>query len=123
MYAFEITQPEIHTRPLADVERWELVVEAAGYRCQCTGGRCGSQHSRTDLRCPIRHDQYRKGPGRVRLIVAPDDLTLSDVDAVALPAESLRAWCPECYQATRRRQREDAAVRRRFDTDPPATLF
>jgi hypothetical protein len=115
---FEIQQPEINTRPIAEIERWELVMEAADFRCQCAGGLCGSQHSNSGLRCKAMHDQ-----GRVRLIAAPLDLGLSDVEAVALPVQELRAWCASCYQLARRRARAAYANARRVETGPADTLF
>ncbi|MGW0172055.1 hypothetical protein ACWDWT_43935 [Streptomyces sp. NPDC003343] len=124
MSAFEITQPEIHTRPIAQTEQWELVMEAADYRCHCTGGLCGSQHSKTGLRCPAVHDQtHRKGKGLVRLVAAPADLGLSDLAAVELPVDQLRAWCPSCYTAARNRAREADANARRMAAGPEDTLF
>ncbi|HEX5569592.1 MAG TPA: hypothetical protein VFY14_22185 [Streptomyces sp.] len=124
MSTFEVTQPEIRTRPIAQTEQWELVMEAADYRCQCAGGLCGSQHSTTGLRCPAVHDQtHRKGHGLVRLIAAPVDLGLSDTEATAVPIQHLRAWCPACYAAARRRAREAYTNARRIEAGPEPTLF
>ena len=118
MTTFEVHQPEVHTRPLVDTARWEAVMAAAGYRCQCAGGLCGSQHSNSGLRCKHEHDQ-----GRVRLIAAPFDLGLSDVAAAAVPVDQLRAWCPACYTAARRRARASYANARRIESGPADTLF
>jgi hypothetical protein len=120
MTAFEVHQPEVRTRPLVDAARWEAVMEAAGYRCQCAGGLCGSRHSNSGLRCKAEHDD---GNGRVRLIAAPFDLGLSDVAAAAVPVDQLRAWCASCYQAARRKARAAYANARRIETGPADTLF
>ena len=114
--AFEIRQPTVHTRPIADTARWATVMEAAGYRCQCTGNLCGSRHSTSGMRCKAEHDAQG---GRVRLIAAPLDLGLTDVQAAAVPVAQLRAWCPSCYQAARRRAR---AAYANAETEPD-TLF
>ncbi|MFF3891571.1 hypothetical protein [Streptomyces sp. NPDC001914] len=115
---FEVVQPPISTRPLAETELWELVMEAADYRCQCTGGLCGSLHSASALRCKARHDQ-----GRVRLVAAPADLALSDIEATTVPIGDLRAWCGPCFQAARRRARLADAARREQENGPADTLF
>ena len=115
---FEIHQPEVHTRPLVDADRWEAVMEAAWYRCQCAGGLCGSQHSNSGLRCKAEHDR-----GHVRLIAAPLDLGLSDVAAAAVPIHELRAWCQNCYTLARRRARAAYAAARHSETGPADTLF
>jgi hypothetical protein len=123
MSAFEITQPDIHTRPLAAAGLWQRVVDAAGSRCQCTGS-CGNQHSKTERRCGARHDVYAaEYGGWVRLVVAPANLTLPPAQAATLPEARLRAWCPRCYRAAQRRQRAADEHRRRFAAPPPAALF
>lgn len=118
MTTFKVHQPEVHTRPLVDTARWETVMAAAGYRCQCAGGLCGSQHSTSGLRCKHEHDQ-----GNVRLIAAPSDLGLSDVAAAAVPVDQLRAWCQACYTDARRRARASYANARRIESGPADTLF
>lgn len=41
--------------PIAAVETWRPVMEAAGWQCQCTGG-CGKTHAKeADGRCKTRH--------------------------------------------------------------------
>ena len=120
MTTFEIHQPEVRTRPIAATARWEAVMEAAGYRCQCAGGLCGSQHSNSGLRCKSEHDD---GNGRIRLIAAPLDLGLTDVAAAAAPVDQLRAWCPNCHQAARRRARAAYANAHRIENGPDDTLF
>lgn len=102
--------------PLGVSAVWKAVMERAGNQCQCTGGLCGSQHSKTDLRCP-------KSTGHARLIVAPIDLTLSDVAATAVPAEDLRAWCSGCHAAAQRRQLEAQREVQRLESDEPLSLF
>src|SRR5687768_8181230 len=83
--------------PLGATTIWKAVMEPAGHQCQCEGGLCGSQHSKTGLRC-IQTTAHG------RLIVAPADLTLSPVAAAAVPVEELRAWCPGCHAKAQKRQ-------------------
>jgi hypothetical protein len=94
--------------PLAAVDVWLPVMEAAGYRCQCTG-ECGNPHAKTDGRCPREHDGYTSKHGhRVRLMAAPADPCVSPVKAVTLQPGELRAWCPECHTAAARQARASA---------------
>jgi hypothetical protein len=87
-------------------------MEAAGYRCQCAGGLCGSQHSVSGLRCD-------RTPERCRLLVAPLDLTLTPAAAAAVPAEQLRAWCRACHDKARARQRaRERELRRQLEPEP-----
>lgn len=116
MSEFTVIQPALHTRPLVCANTWQVVMEAADYRCQCAGA-CGSQHSRTGHRCDRQHDQAGE-----RLAAAPVDLTLRPVDAARLPAADLLAWCEGCRTKATRRQRADDANRVRLDT-PTDTLF
>jgi hypothetical protein len=123
MSAFEITQPDIHTRPIAATGLWQRVVDAAEGRCTCKGA-CGNRHSRTGLRCDAHHDVYAaEHGGWVRLITAPPDLTLPPAQAAAVPEAELRAWCPRCYRAAQRQQRAADLHRRRIQTPPTAALF
>ncbi|MFE1926503.1 hypothetical protein ACFW91_28580 [Streptomyces asoensis] len=96
--------------PLGVSDTWETVMEPAGYQCQCTGGLCGSQHSKTGLRC-IQTTTHG------RLLVAPADLTLSPVAAAAVPAEQLRAWCHGCHAKAQKRQRDSQRELRRLEAD------
>ena len=117
MSAFDVTQPEIHTRPLGAPAAWLPVVAAADHQCECKGA-CGRTHSRTEFRCDRRHDS-----NGVRLLVAPADLSLSPVAAAELPADELRAWCPECHRLALRRHRDRAEAFTRLEAPRPATLF
>jgi hypothetical protein len=99
--------------PLGASRTWSTVIAAAGGRCQCEGGVCGSRHSKTDLRCD-RDTEHRD-----RLIVAPADLTLSPVAAAAVPVAELRAWCADCHRKATTRQK--AAERERLRQSEPAT--
>jgi hypothetical protein len=90
-------------------------MDAAGDQCQCTGA-CGSQHTKTGLRCP-------KATSHARLIVAPDDLTLSPTVAAAVPVEQLRAWCSGCHAGAQRRQLEAQRELQRLESDEPLSLF
>jgi hypothetical protein len=91
-------------------------MQAADHQCQCAGGLCGSQHSKTGLRC-IRTT------GSARLIVAPDDLTLTPAAAAAVPVEQLRAWCSGCHAGAQRRQLEAQREVKRLESDEPLSLF
>lgn len=86
------------TGPLAGTALWRRVIGAAGEVCQCTGA-CGTKHR--DGRgkpCSLRQGEPgRHGP--VKLIAAPEDASLSVLEAAQLPAERLRAWCPACWSA------------------------
>lgn len=86
------------TGPLAGTALWLVVIGAAGEVCQCTGA-CGTKHR--DGRgkpCSVAHGELGRH-GRVRLIAAPEDASLSVLEAAQLPAERLRAWCPGCWSA------------------------
>lgn len=90
------------SEPIAYAALWRAVMQAAGYRCQCTG-QCGNPHKKTRGRCPREHDQCAsKHRGPVHLAAAPADLTQSQRTAAALPAGALRGWCPDCHDAARR---------------------
>ncbi|MEU8825896.1 hypothetical protein [Streptomyces sp. NPDC048636] len=90
------------TEPIVYAAAWRPVMETAGYRCQCTG-QCGNPHTKAKGRCPREHDQHAsKHRGPVRLLAAPaNPLTPARV-AAGIPATDLRAWCPDCHDATRR---------------------
>ncbi|MFG3346924.1 hypothetical protein ACGF1Z_17880 [Streptomyces sp. NPDC048018] len=90
------------SEPLVAAGVWRPVMEAAGYRCQCTG-QCGSTHAKGDGRCPREHDHHAsKTRGPVHLVAAPPDPLTSTLAAARLPVAALRAWCPACYSAARR---------------------
>ncbi|PGH49312.1 hypothetical protein [Streptomyces sp. Ru87] len=90
------------SEPLAAVDTWKPVMEAAGFRCQCAG-ECGKPHDKTEDRCPREHDTPASKHGsRIRLLAAPADPGMPAVKAVTLPPSQLRAWCPACYAAATR---------------------
>lgn len=90
------------SEPVALPAVWRAVMEAAGFRCQCAGA-CGNAHKKGDGRCSRVHDQHAsKHRGPIHLTVAPADPTTPAVQAVRLPAEQLRAWCPDCHDGARR---------------------
>ena len=90
------------SEPIAYAAVWRAVMQAAGYRCQCTG-QCGNPHKNSSGRCPREHDQCAsKHRGPVHLAAAPADFSQGQRMAAALPAGSLRAWCPDCHDAARR---------------------
>lgn len=89
--------------PIVGAALFRTVMQAAGYRCQCTG-ECGNPHTKGDGRCQHEHDHYTSKHGRrVRLMAAPVDPLATDVVAARLPASGLRAWCPDCHSAAARR--------------------
>ncbi len=115
--AAEVEEQQLDTRPpLGASALWQTVMEAAGHQCQCSGGLCGSRHSKSGLRC------HRTGPHH-RLIAAPRDLTLSPTAAAAVPAEQLLAWCPDCHRAALGKQRAAARELERIENPEPAALF
>ncbi|WP_151481443.1 hypothetical protein [Streptomyces albicerus] len=94
------------SEPLAAVDTWRPVMEAAGFRCQCEG-ECGNAHAKGGGRCPHEHDHYTSKHGRrIRLMAAPADPLTPGTAAVRLPASELRAWCPDCHTAAARRARK-----------------
>ncbi|MEV8318881.1 hypothetical protein AB0Q95_32470 [Streptomyces sp. NPDC059900] len=97
------------SEPLTAIATWRPVMQAAGFRCQCTGS-CGNPHLKGGGRCPHEHDAYTSKHGhRVRLIAAPANPLTSAVAAAALPAAELLAWCPGCHTAAARAARRTAA--------------
>lgn len=79
--------------PLAAVDTWRPVMEAAGWRCQCTGG-CGKTHAKEpEHRCKATHK--------------PDCLLVA---SAATPTDNphadtrgpLVAYCPDCYAGHKR---------------------
>ncbi|MFD0312324.1 hypothetical protein [Streptomyces sp. NPDC127119] len=102
--------------PLGVSAVWQTVMEAAGYRCHCTGGVCGSQHAKSGMRCHRTADNHR-------LIAAPADLLLTPAVAAAVPAGRLLAWCPQCHTGALARQRAAARNLARNEAPEPAGLF
>lgn len=91
------------SEPIVLADTWRQVMEAASWRCQCTG-QCGNTHAKTEHRCEREHDRYGRG-GTVRLTAAPADPS-TDVQAAArLPVAKLRAWCGPCRSQTARTNR------------------
>lgn len=98
------------SQPLAATTTWRPVMEAAGYRCQCTGA-CGNPHAKAQGRCPREHDAYTSKHGhRVRLMAAPADVLTPPAQAAALPVGELLAWCPDCHTAASRHARKTVPV-------------
>ncbi|ARF56625.1 hypothetical protein [Streptomyces gilvosporeus] len=94
------------SEPITATRLFRAVMTAAAWRCQCTGA-CGQPHAQSDGRCPREHDGYSgKHGGPIRLMAAPTDPTITDRQAVTLPAGALRAWCPNCLAAARRTARQ-----------------
>ncbi|MEU8028015.1 hypothetical protein AB0C13_05180 [Streptomyces sp. NPDC049099] len=98
------------SQPIVGAAVFTAVMEAAGYRCQCSG-ECGNPHAKGNGRCQHEHDHYTSKHGRrVRLMAAPVDSLATDVTAARLPVGELRAWCPDCHTAAARRARVTAPV-------------
>ncbi|SCD49041.1 hypothetical protein GA0115251_109522 [Streptomyces sp. TverLS-915] len=96
--------------PLAAAALHHAVLTAHDFRCWCTG-QCGRPHKKGGGRCEAEHDGWTSKRGRrIHLIASPADLLTPALLAVTLPAGELRAWCPDCYDATRRAQRKTAAA-------------
>ncbi|WP_433340612.1 hypothetical protein [Streptomyces sp. CA-253872] len=94
--------------PLVVAALHQAVLTAYGLRCWCTG-QCGRPHKKGAGRCEAEHDGWTSKHGRrIHLVAAPADLLTPARVAVTLPAGELRAWCPDCYDATRRAQRKAA---------------
>ncbi|MGD6753815.1 hypothetical protein [Streptomyces sp. BH105] len=92
----------MRTEPITGTAVFNPVMQAAGYRCQCTG-QCGNPHRKGEGRCPHEHDGYTSKHGRrVRLIAAPADPLATSVAAATTPVSDLRAWCPDCHTAAAR---------------------
>ncbi|MFF0725178.1 hypothetical protein [Streptomyces sp. NPDC004134] len=88
--------------PIVGAALFRAVIAAAGGRCHCTG-ECGQPHAKGDGRCQREHDRYAsKHKGPVRLMAAPADPLTPPHIATALPPCELRAWCPPCFDGTRR---------------------
>lgn len=99
------------SEPLVFADHWRPIMQAAGYRCQCTGA-CGSKHAKGDGRCECEHDRYAdKHHGPARLVVAPEEAAATVVEAASMPPERLRAWCSFCLDGARRSAK--AAARKR----------
>jgi hypothetical protein len=82
---------------------WLIVVQHAGYRCECIG-QCGQQHAPSAGRC------FHESP-TFSLIVTAADLTASTVTMCRANADQLRAWCPACLdRATRKARRDEAGT-------------
>ncbi|MFI9366983.1 hypothetical protein ACIG5E_39025 [Kitasatospora sp. NPDC053057] len=106
--------------PIAAPQAWTAVMARANRTCECTGA-CGTRHSKSGLRCDIRHGQYLKGSkGPVRITIGQPGL--NDHEAAAPPPAELAAWCPSCWRGADRRRRasHQAFADRQTVTD---TLF
>jgi hypothetical protein len=90
----DVNQPTVGTRPIVQIAQWTAVMEAAGYQCRCLGD-CGGHR-----RCFIGHDSYLPEFGYIHLLAAPADLSIPAWQAVTLPTDQLRAWCPGCHRRT-----------------------
>lgn len=99
-----------HRTPIACPPAWSAVMESADYRCQCSGGLCGSQHSKDGHRCKVEQ-------GAQLLIAAPLDLTLKPLAASRVPTTELRAWCSTCHKKAAARQRAQDRERTRQEPD------
>lgn len=99
--------------PLFGYDKWQPVMQAAEWRCQCDGS-CGVKHLDSSRKCALHRVRHRNGQGhctvehtpRCQLIAAPPDLSMSFVASASLAAADLVAWCMDCYL------RECARVRR-----------
>lgn len=90
------------TPPLVGAETWLPVMQAAGYRCTCTGA-CGSKHTVSEGHCDHVEGKHLTKYGPIHLIAAPADLTDATFPGAAVKSRPLVAWCPPCYGGARRR--------------------
>ncbi|MEU2873497.1 hypothetical protein ABZ769_30570 [Streptomyces olivoreticuli] len=98
------------SEPIAYADLWRPVMQAAGFRCQCTG-ECGNEHAKAQGRCPREHDQHAsKHRGPAHLIAASADLAMPVTAAARTTVGELRAWCPSCFTAARRLARNTQAA-------------
>ncbi|MBS2538844.1 hypothetical protein KGQ20_39470 [Catenulispora sp. NF23] len=97
--------------PIAAKATWLPVMQAAGFRCQCTGG-CGRTHSKEPGgRCKHEHKPW------LRLLAAPAKPTGNPhQDATA----DLVAYCPTCFDGHLRvAKRSDRAAATAHENDIP----
>jgi hypothetical protein len=112
--------------PLVGAETWLPVMEAAGYRCSCTGA-CGNKHTVSEGHCDRVHNVWISKYGQIHLIAAPADLTEAVFPGAALKSQPLVAWCPPCYDGARRKAKRAVAAAEPeglldlFDTAPYRT--
>lgn len=109
--------------PLVGSETWLPVMEAAGFRCHCTGA-CGGKHTVSHGRCDHADGQHLTKYGPTRLIAAPADLAEQRFPGAARRTTVLVAWCPPCYDGARRllarqaRAAEPEGLLSLFDAEP-----
>lgn len=87
-------------RPIAALDIWQPVIDAADGRCQCTGS-CGKRHLDKDRkpgRCDHEQGQHLSKVGEIRLVAAPEDVT----SKYPPPGVALLAWCQPCFDGRRR---------------------
>lgn len=89
------------TVPLVGSEIWLPVMEAAQFRCSCTGA-CGSKHTVSEGHCDHIDGQHLRKYGPARLIAAPADLAAARFPGAARRDAALVAWCPPCFDGARR---------------------
>lgn len=89
------------TPPIVGAETWLPVMEAAGFRCSCTGA-CGSKHTVSEGHCDHVEGKHLSKYGQIHLIAAPADLRDATFPGAALKSRPLTAWCPPCYDGARR---------------------
>ncbi|MEV0285573.1 hypothetical protein AB0H36_15790 [Kribbella sp. NPDC050820] len=80
--------------PMLGAEAWLLVMNGAGWRCECTG-ECGRSHTKTGGRCGTEHGRSH------RLAAVPADLLASPFQATT-GAVDLVAMCVTCQAGAKR---------------------
>lgn len=115
--------------PLAGATQWTVIMEQAGWRCQCTT--CPRHKRQAQGRCETEVPQIIDGAQEqasppapaAKLIVGPRNPGPDPARTLrTVPESELRAWCPDCWDhavAFSRRLRRESA---RFDS-PAETLF
>ncbi|WP_327639554.1 hypothetical protein OHB24_14660 [Kribbella sp. NBC_00482] len=99
--------------PMVGAETWQSAMDAAGWRCECTG-QCGKGHGKTAGRCGINHGTAHP------LAVTAADPTAS-LHAAVTGAE-LVALCAGC-QAGSKRAATKAAEQAAADRTDQLDLF
>ncbi|MET9313086.1 hypothetical protein ABZX12_14780 [Kribbella sp. NPDC003505] len=79
--------------PMVGAETWQTAIDAAGWRCECTG-QCGKGHVKTAGRCGINH-----GSAHPLAVVAADPTASLHA---AVTSADLVALCAACQAGAKR---------------------
>lgn len=91
--------------PLAGSDRWQAVMVAAGYRCQCT------RPHKSHRDAPAGQCEAVHGVANVRLSAGPETPSHDPSRSMAEAGAALVAWCGGCWDAevnaAKRRHRDE----------------